>query len=219
MDYTALRKRSLTAFIGFLSLTAAIAIVSVLAGDFGEIQVKILSTTFTISAASIACMACAAFIERHKAVRIGFSGIALSVAAATLIIIGLWTSTTSEEYWKTTGSFIVVAIAFAHAFLLMIPDLNHRYKWIQTSVLGAIGLLSLQILFAIWGEIENEFYFRLLTVVAIIVGLETLIIPIVMKMQKTVLEKDKQLILDHISGERYQDSEGQTYTVTKLPRD
>ena len=66
MDYSEIRKLALKIFIGFLGLTAVIAIISVLAGQFGELQWKILGTTFTISAASICSMSCAAFIEKKK---------------------------------------------------------------------------------------------------------------------------------------------------------
>ena len=66
MDYAEFRRASLRTFLGFLALTAAVAVVSVLSGDFGETQVKVLLTTLTISAASMCAMACAAFIEKRK---------------------------------------------------------------------------------------------------------------------------------------------------------
>ena len=96
MDYSALRKLALKFFLVFLGLTALVAIVSVLTGSFGELQLKILATSFAISSASILAMSCAAFIERKKRVVLGISGVLLSAMAACLVIAGLWLE--SEEY-------------------------------------------------------------------------------------------------------------------------
>ncbi|GAF67867.1 unnamed protein product, partial [marine sediment metagenome] len=194
MDYTELRKLSLKIFIGFLALTALIAIITVLGGKFGEIQMKILATTFTISAASICSMSCAAFIEKRKLIKLGLAGIILSVISAILLIIGMWPEIKNDEYWKTTITLIVAALAFAHAFLLVLPDLEDNQKWVQKVALGAIGILAVQIIVAVWGEIDNESYYRLLAVVAIIVGLATLVIPILTKMRRGNGRKRELLI-------------------------
>ena len=96
MDYSALRKLALKFFLVFLGLTALVAIVSVLTGSFGELQLKILATSFAISSASILAMSCAAFIERKKRVVLGISGVLLSAMAACLVIAGLWLESESE---------------------------------------------------------------------------------------------------------------------------
>ncbi|MCF7975428.1 MAG: hypothetical protein K9N55_16545, partial [Phycisphaerae bacterium] len=129
MDYTAIRKASLKVFIGFLALTALIAIISVLSGEFGKIQFKVLATTFSISAASICSMSCAAFMEKRKRTGLGLTGILLCAVGAVLVIVGLWPEIDSEVYWKTTVTVIVAAIALAHAFLLSLPDLDDRHTW------------------------------------------------------------------------------------------
>ena len=128
MDYTEIRKLSLRVFIGFLVLTALIAIISVLSGEFGELQLKTLATSATISAASILLMACVAFIEKKKLAGIGLCGIFLSFSAAILLSVGIWPEIESEGYWKTTITFGVFAIAFAHAFLLVLPQLDDKQK-------------------------------------------------------------------------------------------
>ena len=216
MNYTEIRKLSLKVFIGFLVLTALIAIISVLSGEFGELQVKILATTFTISAASICSMSCAAFIEKRKLIGLGLSGILLSVAAAVLVIAGIWPEIDSEEYWKTAITLIVLAIAFAHVFLLVLPELDHAQKWVQAVSSCSIGVLAIQIIVAVWGEINNEDYYRLLAVVAILVGLETLVVPILMKLRKGSSGIRRALMLEHIEGEMYRDSAGKVYNVKEM---
>jgi len=216
MDFTGIRKLSLKVFIGFLALTALIAIISVLSGDFSEIQLKILATAFTISAASILSMSCAAFIEKRKLIRLGLSGIFLSAAGAILLIVGIWPEIDSEEYWKTTITLIVSAIAFAHAFLLFLPELDDKQKWVRTVSSVSIGILAVQIVVAVWGEIENEDYYRLLAVVAIIVGLETLVVPTLMKLRRGNGKKREVLILENVEGKMYKDSTGKVYNVKEI---
>ena len=152
MNYTELRRASLKIFLGFLGLTAIIAILCVVAGDFGELSFKVLITTFTISAASISSMSCAAFIEKRRRTQLGLAGIFLSVAAAILLISGLWLESNSDVYWKTTTTFTVLAVALAQAFLLALPELDLRQTWIQPVTSVSIGILALQIIVAVWGR-------------------------------------------------------------------
>ncbi len=216
MDYTEIRKLSLRIFLGFLGLTALIAIISVLRGKFGELQFKILATTFAISAASICSMSCAAFIEKRKLLELGLAGIALSVVAAILVIVGIWAEIDSDEYWKTTITVIVSAVAFAHSFLLVLPELDDKQKWVQPASAVSIGVLALQIIAAVWGEIDYEGYYRILAVVAIIVGLETLAIPILMKLRKGNIQKKEKLVLEKIENDIYSDSAGNKYQLRKM---
>ncbi|MEO1993699.1 MAG: hypothetical protein ABGZ17_00310 [Planctomycetaceae bacterium] len=172
MNYTEVKKLLLQIFICFLALTALIAIASVLTGEFGEIQAKILGTSFTISAASICAMSCAAFVEKNKNLaHLGLSGIALSILAAILVIIGIWAEIHSEIYMKTVATCSVCAIASAHACLLVLPALQRNHAWVQTTSTASIAVLSLQIVVAIWAEIDEENYYRLLAVVAILVAI------------------------------------------------
>lgn len=216
MDNAQIRKALLKVFLGFLGLTALIAIVSVLAGEFGKVQGKILATTATISAASICSMSCAAFIERRKLAPLGYCGILLSVCAAILLIAGLWPEIDSEGYWKTAATFGVLTIAFAHAFLLVLPELDERQKWVQLASSVSIGALVLQILVAVWAEIHTEGYYRLLAVVAIVVGLETLAVPILMKLRGKSGHESTKLVLERIQDDIYRDSTGRKYELREI---
>jgi|GEM_PF-698109 len=216
MDFTQIRKLSLKAFLGFLGLTALIAIVSVLSDSFGEFQTKILATSFTISAASICSMSCAAFIEKKKREGLGLSGIFFSIVAAILLIVGIWSDIKSDEYWKIMITFGIAAVAFAHAFLLLLPKLDNRQKWVQWVSSACIGILALLIVVLLWTELDNEAYNRLLAVVAIIVGLETLAIPILIKLRKGDEPYPQKLILEKLEGDLYKDAAGKKYQLKEI---
>jgi hypothetical protein len=219
MNYTKITRLSLKVFIGFLGLTALIAMVTVLTGTFGEIQRKIMGTTFTISAASICLMSCAAFINRKKLVQLGLLGILLSTSAAIMLIIGMWWEISSDIGEKVTITLSVFAVAFAFAFLLVLPKLDNRHKWVQLVSSVSIGILALQGAVAVWCEHYiklNDWYFRLLAVVAIVVGLETIVIPILMKLRKGDERKIDRIILEKIEGDVYRDPAGRKYRLTEM---
>lgn len=213
MNYSEIRRLSLKSFIGFLVLTALVGIVFVVSGEFGKLQIKILATCLAISAASICSMACAAFIEKRKHRALGLAGITLCIASALLAIFGMWPEIKDEEYWKATITLGVSAVALAHAFLLSLPHLDRRHTWVQMITSGSIGILALQIVIAAWAEIKGETYFRLLAVVAIVVGLETLVIPILMRFRQGNGQPPKRLVLRSVEGDLYEDASGKRYHV------
>lgn len=220
------RSLLLKTFIGFLALTALIGIVTVLTGEFGEVQLKTLGTTFTISAASICAMACAAFIEKRNAPALGWVGIALNFSAATMLIFAMWAEFGDAIYWKLTLTLIVLGLAFAHALLMHLPTLAEEYEWVQAVTAGAISVLALLIIVAFWGEVDNSAYYRVLAVVSIIVVLLTLVIPILLKLGKAPADAETarpssvhagQLVLTPVDGQYYEDAQGVVYRVEKVP--
>jgi Na+-transporting NADH:ubiquinone oxidoreductase subunit NqrB len=219
MDYVKFSRLSLKIFIGFLGLTALIAVLSVLSGKFGKLQEQILGTTLTISAASICLMSCAAFIDRKKLVKVGLLGVILSVSAAILVIGAIWSEIQNDVAEKIMITLIVSAVAFAYAFLLVLPELDDRHKWVQPITSVSIGMLALQTIIAVWCEHYiklNDWYFRLLAVVAIIVGLETIVIPILMKLRKVDGRKTDRVVLERINGDVYRDTSGKKYRLTEI---
>lgn len=222
MDYTGIRKLLLRFFIIFLALTALIAIVVVFANEFGYLQQRILATSFTISIASICAMACAAFIERKNMVGLGLTGLTSSGIAGVLLILVIWSFIEGDIWFKITGTFITSSFAFAHAFLLALPKLEKRYSWVQAGTALSITILALQIIFAMWLEIEAITYFRFMAAVGILVGLETLIIPILMKLNTDeVQEDDERVRLELVKRDdgTYRDSSGNAYRVSKIEPD
>ena len=225
MDFKELKETLLKVFIWFLVVTAIGAIIAVLVGEFGDFLGKVLVSTLSISAASICAMSCAAFIEKRQRQGWGLAGIALAAVTAVLIITGLWVEVGDTDYWKTTISLGVAAAALAHIFLLLLPDLDAQHRWTQQVSAIAITTLSVQIIGAVLAEIDEDVYYRLLAAVGIVVGLGTLIVPILMKLSKEgkrvadpwhySREEVETLILERVEGDRFTDPAGRTYKVTR----
>ena len=213
MDYSDIKSYFLKSFIGFLVLTAVIAIITVIGGEFGDIEGRILGTTFTISIASICAMSCAAFIEKRNFKPVGIIGMVFALMSAILIIAEIWGSVGSDLYYKITVAVVVCAFSFAHGLLLFIPKLQADKEWVQRAAAVIIALLSLQIIAGIWFEIDDSIYFRVMTVIAILVGLETLVIPILMKLSNGNDDEKETLNLQKVDGNLYKDTAGKLYEV------
>jgi len=230
MNYTETRRLLLKVFIGFLSLTALVAITSVLSREFGETQFKVLVTTFSISAGSICAMSCAGFLERKGAKGVGFAGILAAGVAVLMAIGGVWGEIKETGYWKTTLTSIVVSVAFAHGCLLRLPNLAASYRWTQTVSTILIGLLAVQIILAILGEVKDEGYYRLMAALSVLVVLVTLVIPICSRLGTGAAEPSEgpgqvpqksdplaeKLHLRKISAGLFADEAGRRYQVTEI---
>ncbi|MDX1640502.1 MAG: hypothetical protein R3220_02305 [Balneolaceae bacterium] len=172
-----------------------------------------MGTTFTISIASICAMSCAAFIEKRNFKPVGIIGMVFALMSAILIIAEIWGSVGSDLYYKITVAVVVCAFSFAHGLLLFIPKLQADKEWVQRAAAVTIALLSLQIIAGIWFEIDDSIYFRVMTVIAILVGLETLVIPILMKLSNGNDDEKETLNLQKVDGNLYKDTAGKLYEV------
>ncbi len=219
MNHRKARDLSLKLFIAFLGITALVAIVCVLGGEFGELEVKILLTSLTISAASICAMSCAAFMGKRKLVELGFVGIGLAMVSAALVILGMWSEISAAGFWKTTITCIVLAVGLAHVLLLLMPELDASQRWVQPVVALAIAVLALQIIVAVVAEIDEESYYQFLAAVAILVGLGTLVIPILMRLRKGTAAREDSLVLSRVAGDVWRDRSGREFRVTRIDAD
>ncbi len=211
------KKLSLFGIIGFLSLSALIAVVSLLTGEFGEVQVKIILTTLTISGASICGMACFAFIEKCGLAPLGLLGVACAVIAAAMGILAIWDITSpGTTYGKVALTLVVAAVALAHAFLLHIPTLPPGYRWNQYALILFDLLLAGQITFALWDETHSSGFYRIMGVLTVFVVLFTLIIPICSRLAGKDPTPGNSLVLDHENTDIYRARDGQRYRVTKV---
>lgn len=183
MAVSRLRALCLRLFLVFLSLTAALALVTVLLGDLGELQARILATTLTISVASICSMAGAAYLDQGRSRVPGWLGIFSALLGMALMIASIWEWIDLQETWEATLSSVIVAAAIALTLLLRLPKLGSM-SWVQVTVGLCIAIFTLQLLTLIWMEIHNDDgFFRALTTVGILVVLQVLAIPILAKLQ------------------------------------
>ena len=217
MNLPEIRKGLLWSFIIFLSITALIAIGTVLGGSWGDTQFKVLATTFAISASSICAMSCAAFLEKQRKNIFAFAGIVFAAVSAAMSIAGMWAEIGGEVYWKTTGVLIISATSIAYALLLLIPRLAPNYKWTQTATVACISVLALEIICAVIMEISAEAYYRFMAVTSIVTVLMTLVVPICLKLRgKEQEDHHDHLVLRKVSDDIYTYRSGRKLRVTEI---
>lgn len=214
MATRSLSRLFLRLFLAFLVLTALVAIGAVLGGDLGDTQARILGTSATVSGASICAMACAAFRGRHR--RLGDAGIGMAMVAAVAVVVALWSGSHASEVWKSVLILVLLAVATAHAELLWLPSLAAAHRWLQRLATASIGLLTLLLAVAIVTEPDSAAFVRTLIVLAILVALQTLLVPLLWKLGGAPTPIAEQLLLVRQPDGSFADAAGQRYAVQRL---
>jgi len=172
------KKIALWFLIVSVAISAVLGIIVILTGNFGRLEVRIIFTTLTISAASIGALACGAASEAGRYKALATVGIGLAILAAVLLILGIWFEPDGDQYWKFTASTSVVAAATAHACLLSLAKLARRFAWSRAFAFVMIYLLATFIILSIYFEPTSDFGLRLIGTTSIIVAAITIITPI-----------------------------------------
>jgi hypothetical protein len=186
MDAThSLKRPLLYLLVASVILAVILGISIVLRNQWGWFEIRVILTTLTIAAASVCGLAC----DVSRALR-GYNllpraGLILTIIAACLILLGMWSDSNSSAFWKTTICLSVFAIATAHACLLSIARVARRFRWVQTVAYQVIfGLALLIALMIIW-ELDNQRMFQFVAAMSILDAGLTLLIPILHRISKT----------------------------------
>jgi hypothetical protein len=182
------RRTAIVAIVVSLSLTALVGIITLLSGDFGETQGKVLLTTLLLAAFSITVLCHLAVVGRALQL-LGFVGVGVSAVALICGSLLIWRDWNNyydvEPLLKTFGVFGVLAISVAHAnLLLLLGQRRNRVVrlllYITVAIVGLVALL-LSLPIGSGGEIPGEngdWYWRLLGVVAILDVLGSIVLPV-----------------------------------------
>jgi hypothetical protein len=144
------RRIAIWTVIVSLVITALIGIYTIVSGEFGETQSKVMLTTLAVAGFSILALCHLAVFGRDVKifgwVGIGTSGVAL-VLAATLIWWN-WSDfmyQPSDLYLNLMKSFAVsalVAVSLAHANLMLLLQ-NSPLRWIRQALIVALVLITI----------------------------------------------------------------------------
>jgi hypothetical protein len=207
------RTASLYSFIVFLALSAVVAIISLLSGAFGSLEVKVLLTTTVVALASICALCCSSYASQHVPLP-GIIGIILAIVSGVLLIAAVWLEISQEFFWKPTVVLSIFTVAIAHLLALLTVRL-HQYKWLPIAT--AISIVALAFILSFIVVTEFELPTRLIAVLSIIVALETLVIPILSRIQNH--DTRETLVLSKRPDGSYQSTNGKIYQVTELSED
>lgn len=177
-----------------LVVTALIGIYTIVSGEFGETQSRVMLTTLAVAGFSILALCHLAVFGRDVKVfgwvGIGTSGVAL-VLAATLIWWN-WSDfmyQPSDLYTNLTKSFAIsalVAVSLAHANLMLLLQ-NSPLRWIRTALSVALVLITIVPTLVIPVVVSDgtfppmsfqDVYWRFFGVILILDALATIALPV-----------------------------------------
>ena len=165
------RRLLLLIAIASLALSAGVAILILLFGDFGETEGRILGTTFSISAASLLALPGAILLERGDRTIVSTVNVGLAAAAFVLALALLWIWQDGEALARLLGSTIAAAAAGTQVAALTLRLRTSDRESVRRAYLAACALavvLAVMAIIAIWAEISSEGYYRVLGALAVL---------------------------------------------------
>jgi hypothetical protein len=180
-----LKRAFLYALIGSVSISALIGIGVLLFGNFGNVEVRILMTTLTVTVTSILGLACGAYFESGRGRELPLAGVVLAVAAAMMTLLIVWNvGDKSEAFIKSTATVTLLALSCSHLSLLSLARLDKRFAWSRTAAFGLVAVLDAILLWLMWFEPEgdSEIVPRTLGVLSILIAAVTVVTPVFHKL-------------------------------------
>ena len=165
------RRALLPLAIGSLAVSAAVAILVLLFGEFGETETRILGTTFAISVASLLALPGSILLERGERTMLGGANVVLAAASFVVALALLWVWDDSETLAKLLGTLVAFAVAstqIAGSTLRVRPTdaSNVRIVYVVAATLAVV--LAILVTVLIWLEVEDETYLRTLAALAVL---------------------------------------------------
>ena len=187
MDTTFNFKRTfLLTMIVSLSISALIGIVIFLFGNFGETEGRLLMTTLTIGGYSLTGLCCSVLFEKKRFTGLAVAGIGASFLGFLFTLLVIWEALDMESEWTWKGLFLFLIVAFSTAHMSLLLLIQSDNRLVKGSLAATVGFIAIVAAMLIWFtftgfDIEEEFFYRLLGVFAILDVLGTIVTPILHK--------------------------------------
>lgn len=171
--------------IGSVVVSALLGISVILFGNFGELEVRVLMTTLTVTVTSILGLANGAYYESGRSLRLPMVGIVASLAAALMTLLIIWTDLDDNDtFLKASVTAMMFAISTSHLSLLSLARLDRRFEWSNIAVRILIGTLVGILLFLLWVSPpgDGEFVTRFLGILSILIAAVSVMTPVFHKL-------------------------------------
>jgi uncharacterized Tic20 family protein len=175
------RSYFIKALLASLLATGIIGIWVLLAGTFGEVEGKILLSTFLFGGYSVLSLCCLAIADRPYGL-LAVAGIMLSSIALVIGLVLVWLLGNIDfegigNFFKAYFVFEVAAVAVAHASLVLLLSGKKPNVAVLGTTLGCISIVALMIIFPVLTSFDDlsDVYWRLLGVFAIVDVIGTII--------------------------------------------
>ncbi|MCC6222777.1 MAG: hypothetical protein IT201_04715 [Thermoleophilia bacterium] len=179
-----MRRLGLRIFFASVALNAALAIVALLAGSFGEIEGKILFSSLCVTGALVLVLACEAARGRGRLGPLPLAGSGASLAGFALLMAGVWVESSDDTFSRVTGTVLTPAVAAALVSVLSLADLAPRFLWTFRAAAGLTLVLAGLVAAGIWGEFDGDWYGRWIGVVAVALAAFVIVVPVLARLSR-----------------------------------
>lgn len=196
-----LKRLFLYLLIGSVAFSAIVGIGVILFGNFGNLEVRVLMTTLTVTVTSILGLACGAYIETGRGRNLPLAGIAFTIVGALMTFLIIWNVfDENQTFIKSAGTMVLIGLSISHLSLLSIARLDKRFAWSRTAAFVFVSLLVGIILFLMWVEPEGEsdIVSRTIGVLSILVASITVMTPVFHKLSRDEGKTELESVNDEI---------------------
>jgi hypothetical protein len=185
MENDELRRLLLIATIVALSLTALIAIVALLAADFGETELRILATTAGFGLVSLIAMRGTVLLDQRRGQTLARAVIGFSALAFVIELWAVWLDTDNSAAWKSYVCAIAVATALGQFDGMLArrrptdPPSIGPLVWASGACAVVLAVMAIS---AALGEIDDAGYYQLFGVVTVLDVLGIALQPVVRRL-------------------------------------
>lgn len=183
-----LKRLFLYLLIASVAVSAAMGIGVLLIGEFGELSVRVLMTTLTVTVTSIFGLACGAYYETGRGRNLPLAGIVFTIIAAVMTFFIIWNVLDDNQtFIKAATTMMVLSVSASHLSLLSMARLDRRFAWSRIAAFAFVAILDAILLFILWFEpqSDSDVVSRIIGVLSILIASITVMTPVFHKLSST----------------------------------
>jgi MFS family permease len=176
------RRIALSAIAASLIATALLAIGILLFGDFGETEGRILLTTALLAGYALLALPAGFLFDQSRVPSLAATVVLLSAGGLVLALAAIWTSGPSDDLGKSLTTVTLFAVAATQTAALTArrrptDPPSVRMLFVASCVLALV--VAALVTVAVWAEIEDSPYFRIVAAAAVLDVLLVVLQPVV----------------------------------------
>jgi hypothetical protein len=154
-----------------LAATAALAMGVLLIGDFHDTETRVLLTTLAISVSGLLGLPAAVLLEQGRSTVLASASITLTVVLFAAFEVMLWQNEDGKPGWKFVGALAAMTVASTQISALttrLRTGDRPSVRTVYASAVALVVLIAVLVVAAIWEEIEDGTYYRILAALTVL---------------------------------------------------
>lgn len=177
-EHSGLRKLALRAFLTSIAINAALGIWALLVDDFGDLQQKILISSFLVSGGMLAVLINGVSLARRVLWPVPMMAVLGLVLGFVLLLVALWLEADSELLGKSLVTAFMIGGAATLSGLLALLPLRPAHQTVRLVTHLLIAVLTATVVGVMWVEGSGDPIARVIGVQSILVAALTLALPV-----------------------------------------